>query len=116
MIEFFVFFGCFAATAALGAAVVYLGLLIAAAFIALYIYNKKRPSEPVQNFLSSVEPFVGGVGLFVVAAGILFLSREPLDPETSSFIIGSVKVIGILFISSLLLSPIVIAAYKKLKK
>lgn len=116
MIEFFVLLGCFAATAALGAAVVYLGLLLMAAFILLYIYNKKRPSEPVQNFLSSVEPFAGGVGLFVVAAGIMFLSREPLDPETSATIVNAVKILGVVLISALFLSPIAIAAYKYIKK
>lgn len=116
MIEFFVFLGCFAATAALGAPIVYLGALIVAAFICLYIYNKKKPSEAVQNFIISGEPIVGGVGLFVVAAGILFLSRNPLDPETSATIVNAVKILGVVLISALFLSPIAIAAYKYIKK
>jgi len=116
MIEFFVFLGCFAATAAVGASVFYLGLLIVAAFICLYIYNKKKPSEITQSIVTSGEPFIGGIGLFVIASGILFLSRDPLDPEISLFIINSVKVIGIILISALFLSPIAIAIHKAIKK
>lgn len=116
MIEFFVVLGCFAATAAAGIYIFYAGLFAIAAFICLYIYNEKRPSETAQSFISSGEPFIGGIGLYDVAFGILLLSRDPIDPVIGDAIINLVKGIGFVLISALFLSPVVVAVYKHIKK
>lgn len=115
MIEFFVFLGCFLLTAAVGIYAVYLGLLILAAFLLLYVYSKKRESEYIKELLTDLKEYVAGIGLFVVVAGILFMSNKPFNPATSETIVFIVKVAGGLLFTMLLLSPIIIYIHNRVK-
>lgn len=115
MIEFFVFLGCFLLTAAVGIYAVYLGLLILAAFLLLYVYSKKSESEYIKELLTDLKEYVAGIGLFVVVAGILFMSKEPFSPATSEAIVFIVKIVGGLLFTMLLLSPIAIYIHRHTK-
>lgn len=116
MIEFFVFLGCVVLTAIIGVYAIYLGLLILAAFTLLYLYNKKYESEYIKRIITSSKECFGGIGLFIIVMGILFMSKSPLDYEMGRNIIFIIKLIGVVLISMLLISPIVIYIYNHMKR
>lgn len=116
MIEFFVFLGCVVLTAIIGVYAIYLGLLILAAFTLLYLYNKKYESEYIKRIIISSKECFGGIGLFIIVMGILFMSKSPLDYEMGRNIIFIIKLIGVVLISMLLISPIVIYIYNHMKR
>lgn len=115
MIEFFVFMGCFVATAIWGVNVVYLGLLSIAAFLFLYIFNKKYKSEHIKKILTISENYCGAIGLFVAVIGILFISREPLDEDVSKIMVSTVQIVGVSLFLILLLSPLALCIYNRIK-
>ena len=108
MIEFFVFLGCAVLTAVIGVYAIYFGLFILTAFTLLYLYNKKHESEYIKRTIANSKEYLGGIGLFIVTAGILFISKKPLNYETGKNIIFVIKFVGVALISMLLISPVVI--------